>query len=497
MWRWAALAAAWLIAAMPAAAVAGPMAAIDAQLASHPGQTGVHVLETGKEALEARAWLVDNAERTIEAQYFIWSTDNIGILAAEALLRAADRGVKVRVIVDDLLIKAPDESLLALSLHANIDIKVYNPRHSVGTPIPKRVMNALIDFRGFNQRMHDKLLIVDGKVAITGGRNMAAEYFDYHHGYNFRDRDALVLGEALGSMRASFERFWASELCVSVEERFDGLGLLQKSVRVDDAQVQAVYRQLHAYARSPENFAAEVREAIRSVPQAFDRVAAGIEWGRVEFISDRPGKNDSRFSLGGGGAASRALAQLARGARQRIVIQSPYVVLSPEAVAIMREALARGVRIRISTNSLASTDNLQAFSGYRNQRDALVAMGLEIFEYRPDPEVMRELMRRAAPARSAAKPPIFAIHAKTMVVDGKILFVGTYNFDPRSQNLNTEAGIAVYSEALAASVERAIEIDMRPANSWNAAKDHPDRHAPATKRGQVRFWQSTPIAPLL
>ena len=128
------------------------------------------------------------------------------------------------MIVDDLLIDAPDKSLLALALHPNIEIKVYNPRHSVGTPIPKRVINMLSDFRGFNQRMHDKVLVVDGKVAITGGRNMAAEYFDYNQYYNFRDRDALVLGAVVGDMRASFERFWKSRLSVAVEERFDGWG---------------------------------------------------------------------------------------------------------------------------------------------------------------------------------------------------------------------------------------------------------------------------------
>src|SRR5688572_21852288 len=182
------------------------MDAVDVQLAAHPGQSGVYSLETGTGALIARAWLVDNAQRSIEAQYFIWSTDNIGVLAAEALLRAAERGVKVRVIVDDLFIDAPDKALLALALHPNIEIKVYNPRHSVGTPIPTRVLNMLTDFRGFNQRMHDKVLVVDGKVAITGGRNMAAEYFDYHHGYNFRDRDVVVLGSAVapdaGKLRA-------------------------------------------------------------------------------------------------------------------------------------------------------------------------------------------------------------------------------------------------------------------------------------------------------
>ena len=142
------------LALLPVAAPAS-MQAVDEQVAAHPGQSGVYVLETGTEALMARAWLVDNARSSIEVQYFIWSTDNIGILAAEALLRAAERGVKVRVIVDDLLIDAPDKALLALALHPSIEIKVYNPRHSVGTPVPKRVMNMLADLRGFNQRMHD------------------------------------------------------------------------------------------------------------------------------------------------------------------------------------------------------------------------------------------------------------------------------------------------------------------------------------------------------
>lgn len=490
-----ALMGAWL--ASPVAAGAGPMGAVDAQLASHSGQTGVHVLETGSEALQARAWLVDNAESTIEAQYFIWSTDNVGILAAEALLRAADRGVKVRVIVDDLLIKAPDKSLLALALHDNIEIKVYNPRHSVGTPIPRRVLNALVDFRGFNQRMHDKVFIVDGKVAITGGRNMAVEYFDYHHGYNFRDRDVVVLGSAVVPMRESFERFWGSALAVAVEERFDGLGLLKKRVDVDHAQVRRVYQWLHEYARKPANYSPEVRAAVSAVPQAFERVAAQIHWGRVEFICDMPGKNAVRMGLGGGGAASRSLAALARTARERIVIQSPYVVLSPEAFDIFRQALARGVRVRISTNSLASTDNLQAFSGYRNQRDELLAMGLELFEFKPDPQVMRELMHSAVVSKARGKAPIFAIHAKSMVVDTKVAYVGTYNFDPRSQNLNTEAGVVVHNEALAAAVEKAIEVDMLPANSWSAARDDPDSRAPAAKRAQVRAWQMAPLTPLL
>ena len=235
----------------PAGAASNPMAFIDAEIATHPQQTGAYILDGGEEALLARAWLADHAERSIEVQYFIWSSDNIGILASEALLRAAGRGVRVRVIVDDLLIDAPDKSLLALAKHPNVEIRIYNPRHQVGTPLRTRVLNVVTDFRGVNQRMHDKTFIVDGKVAITGGRNMADEYFDYDQAYTFRDRDVLLLGEAVQTTRANFDAFWASPLAVPVESLYDGLGLMQKNVKDDAAEVRQVYRELHAYAAKP------------------------------------------------------------------------------------------------------------------------------------------------------------------------------------------------------------------------------------------------------
>jgi len=206
-----------------------PMALIETQITANPDKSGVYVLDTGTEALLARAWLADNAQKSIDVQYFIWSTDNIGILAAEALLRAAERGVRVRVIVDDLLIDAPDKSLLALALHPNIEIRVYNPKVSVGVPLQTRLLNLFTNFRGVNQRMHNKIVVVDGKIAITGGRNMAVEYFDYNHKYNFRDRDVLLLGETVKTIQASFEEFWNSNLTVKVEDRFKGLAFYRKT----------------------------------------------------------------------------------------------------------------------------------------------------------------------------------------------------------------------------------------------------------------------------
>ena len=476
---------------------------IDAHIAARPKQSGAYVLEQAEEALFARAWLAEHAKHSIEVQYFIWSTDNIGILAAESVLRAAERGVRVRIVVDDILVDAPDESLLALAQHPNIDIRIYNPTLSVGVTLHKKALNAASDFRGVNQRMHDKTFIVDGKVAITGGRNMSSEYYDFHQAYNFRDRDVLLIGDVVKSMGGNFENFWSHELAVPVEDLYGGLWLLKKDVRVDETDTERIYRNLHEYAQAPENFAPEVRAAIAAVPETFDRIARQTTWGRIEFISDRPGKNDERVGLGGGGLTTEALARLVAEAKASLVIQSPYLVLSDEAIDLFRAARKRGVRIRINTNSLASTDNLPAFGGYQSQRKQLLKMGIEIFEYRPDAKSQREARERAVVARlpaGAAAPtaaPIFGLHAKTLIVDNRIAFIGTYNLDPRSQNLNTEVGAVIYNEAVARQVVAAIEVDMSPDNSWNAATDYPDGQVSFLKRAKARAWRLLPIKPLL
>lgn len=485
MIRWIFVAFALLLA--QSAAPALDRTDVDASLAAHAGQTGTLVLERGEQALLVRAWLGDQARRTLDVQYFIWSTDNIGILAAESLLRAAERGVHVRVLVDDLLIDAPDVSLRALAAHPNIDIRVYNPVHRVGVPWYQRLWVLITDFRRANQRMHDKTVTVDGELAITGGRNMADEYFDYDHEYNFRDRDVLLMGAAAAQVQRSFERFWSSTLAVPIEDQIvDPLPA---------ARTAGVYRYLHEHAADPRNFAPEVHRAIADIPQAFPMLAQQVRWGAVEVLSDAPGKNDGRAGLAGGGLTTAALARLVESAQREVLIQSPYVVLSDPALALFQRARARGVRVRISTNSLASTDNLQAFGGYRGQRSALLAMGIELREFRPHPRVERDVMERYAALRATS--PVFALHAKTLVVDRSRVFIGTYNFDPRSENLNTEVGAIIHDAVQAQRVAAAIETDMQPENSWSPAVEAPDSEVPWTKRLQARFWQMMPLRAVL
>ncbi len=453
-------------------------------------ETGVYVLEKGEESLLARAWLADWAKETIDIQYFIWSTDNVGILAAEALLRAAERGVRVRVIVDDLLIDAPSESLIALAAHPKIHIRIYNPVHKTGVSKVRRIFNLLTDFRNANQRMHDKTVCVDSSFAITGGRNMADEYFDYDQKYNFRDRDLLVTGAVIPEIKGNFEDFWTSSLAIPIEKL-----LKSQKEQVDEKRIRRIYAELHEYARSPENFAPQVRQALHDLPQRFPVLLENMVWTEAQFIHDAPGKNSGKEGLGGGGASTLALVKCLEEASRSVLLQSPYLVLPDGALDLFRKMVKRGVDVRIITNSLGATDNLMAFSGYRKQREDILAAGVKVFEFKPHPPIQKELIERY-PAL-AGNSPIFAIHAKTMVIDDETLFVGTFNLDPRSANLNTEVGLLLKSESLAKQVAAEIRNDMASENSWPAGKGDTASKAPLGKRLRLRLWEMLPLDALL
>ncbi len=454
-------------------------------------KTGVYILEKGEEALIGRAWLTQHATQSIDIQYFIWSTDNIGTLAAEHLLRAAERGVAVRVLVDDLLIDAEDQTLLLLSAHPKVQIRIYNPNLSVGVSWWDRLFNSATDFRAVNQRMHDKTAIFDGIAGITGGRNMADEYFDFDHEYNFRDRDVLLLGPAVAQMSENFEEFWASPLSVPVER------ILGESARMPtDEEVRERARELHAYADEPGNFEPEVRQAIENVSRYFPGLLKAMSWEDVTFISDIPGKNSGESGLAGGGESTRRLIEAVRAARTSVLIQSPYLILPEGGFELFESLVQQGVRIRISTNSLASTDNIPAFSGYYKQRSRLLEIGVELYEFRPDPGIQTQLLERYP--RLAEDSPIFALHAKSMVIDGKVIYIGTFNLDPRSANLNTEVGVLLESPELGRQLSDSIGRDILPENSWHTTGDfNPDSEVGPGRRLRLMLNTLLPMQSIL
>lgn len=446
-------------------------------------KTGVFTLEEGDMSMIARAALCDASESTIDIQYFIFSADNVGLIAIDYLLRAADRGVKIRMIVDDILVEADADDLLALDAHPNLSIKIYNPTANIGKNLPEKMYSLASDFQGFNQRMHNKTFIVDGKVAITGGRNIADEYFDYDHEYNFRDRDVLLMGKTVNTMNSSFEQFWNSDLSVSVADI-----LSQEDV---DLNTETKYEYIHQYACDPNNFWPQVREKIKRVRSSFQRMqdSGDLVWvDSVAFVSDLPGKNDGTQGLKGGGASTDFLIKLIREAKKSIYIQSPYLVTTEVSQQLFASAIERGVEIKILTNSAASTDNLEAFSGYKRDREKLINGGVDIYEFRPDAAIRFKIMTGAL-QQVMNFTPIFGLHAKSMVVDEAIAVIGTFNLDPRSANLNTECVVAIRDSTIAGNLFNAMMIDMKPENAWHTTKDYnPDDEAGWWKNFKI-WWR--------
>lgn len=438
-------------------------------------------MEEGDASMISRAWLCGAAEKTIDIQYFIFSTDNIGLIAVDYLLRAADRGVKVRILVDDVMVEADAEELLAVDAHPNLEIRIYNPTANVGKNLPQKLKSMATDFKEFNQRMHNKTFIVDNKVVITGGRNIADEYFDYDHEYNFRDRDVLLIGKVANDVENSFTQFWNSKLSVPISQIAESKDYTLNS--------KTAYEYLHQYSCNPENFWPAVREQIKKMPETFQQFqkTGELVWvDNVRFVSDVPGKNEIE-SLNGGGVTTDSLISLIKSAKKSINIQSPYLITTDLGQQLFKAVVQRGVTVNVLTNSLSSTDNLEAFSGYQREREKLLSTGVHVFEFKPDAAVRFKVMTGALQKKMNFTPR-FGLHAKSMVIDSAVAVIGTFNLDPRSANLNTECVTIIRDKKIAGDLFQAMAVDRRPENAWETtAGSNPDGEAGWWKRLNVWF----------
>lgn len=447
-------------------------------------QTGVYVLEQGTEAMLSRAWLSQYAEQSIDVQYFIFSADNIGLIAIDYLVRAADRGVQVRILVDDIMVDAKGDELLTLAAHANIDIKIYNPMANVGKNIVDKLINITTDFHQLNQRMHNKSFTIDSKLTITGGRNVADEYFGYDHEYNFRDRDVLLLGGVTRDVQHSFNQFWQHPLSVDVTQLVQG-----KNALISD------FRKLHQYACDPLNFTPQIRNQIADIPYQFTHIqqSGQLRWlDDVQYVADLPGKNDGSKFLGGSGVATDKLIELLQQAQHSVTIQTPYLITTDVGKKVFKSLTDKGVMVKILTNSMASNDNLEAFSGYQRDRKALLNTGVEIYEFKPDAKIRQKVMSEAMHNR-LEQAPIFGLHAKSMVIDDAITVIGTFNLDPRSANLNTESVTIIPSASISAQVKQGMLEEMLPENAWRTTHDwNPDGEVSLLKRVRVKLRRVVP-----
>lgn len=444
-------------------------------------KSGVFVLENGGNSMITRAWLSEYAEKTIDIQYFIFSMDNVGLIACDYLVRAADRGVKVRIIVDDFMVDAEIEDILKFNAHENIEIKIYNPGVNLGKNLFGKLKKFAIDFRGANQRMHNKTFIVDGEVVITGGRNIADEYFDFDHEYNFRDRDVLLFGKVTNDIQSSFNLFWDNKLSVKTNKLLGEMAVIKSNSNQFD--------NLHEYACNPENFWPQIRNKINHFQQTINEVkkSDGLIWlDDVSFVSDVPGKNDGKSGLGGGGLTTTKLIDLIKNAKTSIEIQTPYLITTTLSRDLFKNAIDRGVKIRILTNSLASTDNVEAFASYQSDRKKLLQTGVRIFEFKPNAAIRKKIMTSELQSELAFVPT-FGFHAKSMVIDNETTVIGTFNLDPRSANLNTECITIIKSNKVSEEVLKLINEEFKPENAWETTlKFNPDSKVKKLKR--IKSW---------
>jgi cardiolipin synthase C len=437
--------------------------------------TALYLLENGGKSLAARLWLIDHARRSIRMQYFSFSRNVTGLIACEHLVRAADRGVKVELLVDEAAGRMNGYEIKILDAHQNIEIRVYNAGLKLGRP-DRQIRKLVQNSNRLLRRMHNKTLIIDGVAAITGGRNVSDEYFDYGRDYNFRDRDLLMIGRQVIPAQQSFVQFWESELTSTLEE------LEGKSKYPFD--VRELFEKANKIKNDTAEFGPAIRAHIFTFQQEFLKAKGDNQipvLRTVQFISDIPGKNENRPQRKGGTTVDSIIA-LIRNAEKTLDIQSPYFITTGEARNLLKEAVGRGVKVRILTNSLAAIDNVEAFSAYRKDRRKNLEAGLEIYEFRPDPQVRFHLSIPDVQARDHYKA-VYGLHSKSMIVDGKTSVVGSYNLDPRSANYNTECITVVRSPKFAKTLEAYVAPEFQPANSWHVtAGFNPDKEASMKKR---------------
>jgi cardiolipin synthase C len=403
----------------------------------HPGDSGFHLLPDGVDALLARIALTDGADRTLDLQYYIWHDDLTGRYLADAVLKAADRGVRVRVLIDDLGTNADDRVLLALNSHPNIQIRLFNP---VADRTFKKLGMAL-EFKRINRRMHNKALIADNQAAILGGRNIGDEYFGASSDVAFGDLDVLTIGTVVHDVSTAFDTFWNSDAAYPIQN-------LTGHPAPPDAL--PTYRaQLDAFVAANRNtpYVAKATERLQATLAAND---TDFSWGKATLLYDDPAKITRAPSDTQGHLMTQFKAMEIEPQKEMLIV-SPYFVPGKEGVAWMRSLTQRGVKVTVLTNSLAATDVAAVHAGYERYRKDMLDAGVHLYELKPTSDEDEDTKMRIFGSSKAS------LHAKTYVFDRSSIFIGSMNLDPRSITLNTEVGLYCESPAAAAEVVDVLE----------------------------------------
>jgi putative cardiolipin synthase len=423
------------------------LGAVIAPLAqAHPALTGIYPLAEGRDAFAARTLLAQHAERSLDLQYYIWRNDLTGVLMLDALRAAAARGVRVRLLLDDNNTAGLDPTLAALDRDPNIEVRLFNP-------FPMRAwrgLGYLTDFSRLNRRMHNKSFTADNQATIVGGRNIGDEYFGAADDVLFADLDVIAIGPAVQAVSQDFDRYWNSASAYPI-------GTL-----VDAAAVGAtppLAERAAALRREPA--AQAYLQAVRTLPfvEQLAQRRLPLEWGTARLVSDDPAK-----VRGEGTAQARVgvrLRALLGEPQRQLDLVSPYFVPGKASTAELAAIAGRGVAVRVLTNSLEATDVAAVHAGYAKWRRELLQAGVTVYELRREGAQPQPEPERGGRFGSSSS----SLHAKTFAVDRQRIFVGSFNVDPRSLELNTEMGLVIDSPTLAAALDTRLS-QSTPAHAY-------------------------------
>jgi putative cardiolipin synthase len=415
--------------------------AVATEVAANPGNTGIHPLPEPHDAFAARVLLAAAAEKSLDAQYYIWHGDQVGYLLFEALWQAAERGVRVRLLLDDLNTGGLDPTIAALDAHPGIEVRLYNPLLQRGA----RLLNFLTDFARVNRRMHNKSFTVDNQASVVGGRNIGNEYFGAGSGVVFADLDVFAVGAAVREVSKEFDLYWNSE------SAYPAANFVGAPGPGSAAELESLFASTRA---DPESMA--YAEAVRATPLVRDLLSGRLEleWTRARVVHDDPAKTldaNDRTDLLLFPELVRAIGRPAK----TLDLISPYFVPGDEGTKALAALAGSGVKVRVLTNSLASAEASIVHSGYAKRRHDLLRAGVQLYELKPT--AARESRPEKVKHGSSAST---GLHAKTFAVDRSRVFVGSFNFDQRSGRLNTEMGMVIESVALASRMAEKFDADV-------------------------------------
>jgi cardiolipin synthase C len=420
------------------------------------GNSGFRLLSLGLDGLLARTELIDAAERTLDLQYYIFHADESGDVIVEALLRAADRGVRVRILVDEGEAVRGDEKILALAAHPNIEVRVFNPFRYRGYNRVIRNLDFLIEKRRLDYRMHNKLLVADNAVALIGGRNIGDQYFQIDPDSQFGDDDLVVVGPIIAQLSGVYDQYWNSRLAIP-------------AAAVDAKHASAAA--LTAYSRelaSKQKVAGEAHAAFRQRAASGEPWAGIVSgrspliWAHMQAVYDSPDKKRVDDGDSPGRLIAKPVEEEASAVSAELLMVTPYLVPSVAELAIVHNDLERHAKIRILTNSLEAAPEVAGQSGYMHYRPQLLAEGVELYEIR----TRLGSTKGSGQGKQMSGHGTYALHAKLFVFDRKAVFIGSMNFDERSKHLNTEIGLIVSSPELAREVAARFEALTQPENSY-------------------------------